>query len=68
MNFVALSSTTQHAMPPEFSGKWRAECRNVAPCAYLFFCNAGKCFYADHPYVQLNGVVGLIIGNPYTTD
>ena len=26
---VALSSTTQHAMPPELGGKWGAECRNI---------------------------------------
>ena len=26
---TALSSDTQHAMPPEFIGKWRTECSNT---------------------------------------
>ena len=26
---VQLSFATQHAMPPEFGGKWRAECVNT---------------------------------------
>ena len=26
---AALSSVTQHAMPPEFEGKWETECLNT---------------------------------------
>ena len=26
---VALSSATQHAMPPEFGGKWETDCFNT---------------------------------------
>ena len=29
---AALSSTTQQAMPPEFSGKWKTECLNPVVC------------------------------------
>ena len=29
MYFVALSSATQHAMPPELDGKWGTECLNT---------------------------------------
>ena len=34
----ATLSSTQHAMPPEFSGKWRTECLNTVPFAYPVVC------------------------------
>ena len=35
---AALSTATQHAMPPEFGGKWGTECLNSRFPYYLPCC------------------------------
>ena len=35
---AALSSATQHVMPPEFGGKWGTECLNTRFLAYRIVC------------------------------
>ena len=54
---AALSSATQHAMPPEFGRKWRTECLNIRfplSLAYLSVCGIQReadLFYKMYGYV-----------------
>ena len=61
---AALSSATQHAMPPEFGRKWGTECLNTSfPLPTLLCAGYSVKLISNHNHIATNKSANLIFNN-----